>query len=49
MCNPGQRCPDRRLFTTYCHQVYAPANGFAAVKFDVNLDGHVFRPCPAGG
>ena len=49
VCNPGQRCPDRRLFTTYCHQVYAPANGFAAVKFDVNLDGHVFRPCPAGG
>jgi hypothetical protein len=28
--------------------VYAPPGGFAAVKFDVNLDGKVFDPCPAG-
>jgi hypothetical protein len=28
--------------------VYAPANGYAAVKFDVDLDGRIFRPCPAG-
>jgi len=28
--------------------VYAPPSGFAAIKFDVNLDGKVFLPCPAG-
>jgi hypothetical protein len=28
--------------------VYAPPDGFAAVKFDVNLDGKVFLPCPTG-
>jgi hypothetical protein len=28
--------------------VYAPPNGFAAVKFDVDLDGAVFLPCPRG-
>jgi len=27
---------------------YAPANGFAAVKFDVDLDGKMFYPCPKG-
>ena len=48
VCNPGQSCPHRRLFTTFCARVYAPAAGFAAVKFDVNLDGKVFLPCPAG-
>ena len=48
VCNPGQSCPHKRLFTTYCARVYAPPSGFAAVKFDVNLDGKVFLPCPAG-
>jgi hypothetical protein len=28
--------------------VHAPAYGFAAVKFDVNLDGALFYPCPTG-
>ncbi len=48
VCNPGQRCPRRRRFATYCRRVYAPANGFAAVKLGVSLDGRVFFPCPRG-
>jgi hypothetical protein len=49
VCDPGQTCPARRKFATFCARVYAPPDGFAAVKFDVNLDGSVFEPCPAGG
>jgi hypothetical protein len=37
-----------REFATFCRRVYARANGFAAVKFDVNLDGTMFFPCPKG-
>jgi hypothetical protein len=48
VCNPGQRCPRQQRFATYCRRVYAPANGFAAVKFSVSLDGRVFFPCPRG-
>jgi Glycoside-hydrolase family GH114 len=48
VCNPGQRCSYRRLFTTFCKSVYSPSYGFSAVKFDVNLDGLLFKPCPAG-
>jgi hypothetical protein len=48
VCNPGQHCPYKRRFAVFCHRVYAPAHGFAAVKFDVDLDGRIFRPCPAG-
>jgi hypothetical protein len=48
VCNPGQRCPHQRLFATFCHVVYAPRDGFAAVKFDVDLDGKKFYPCPRG-
>jgi Glycoside-hydrolase family GH114 len=48
VCNPGQQCPYKRRFAVFCHRVYAPAHGFAAVKFDVDLDGRIFRPCPAG-
>ena len=48
VCNPGQSCPHNRLFSTFCARVYAPPSGFAAIKFDVNLDGKVFLPCPAG-
>jgi Glycoside-hydrolase family GH114 len=48
VCNPGQHCTYRRLFATFCRTVYAPSYGFAAVKFDVNLDGKLFYPCPAG-
>jgi hypothetical protein len=48
VCNPGQRCPARREFSAFCRSVYAPSSGFAAVKFDVDLDGRVFYPCPRG-
>jgi hypothetical protein len=48
VCNPGQRCPYQRRFATFCRVVYAPPYGFAAVKFDVNLDGSLFDPCPKG-
>jgi hypothetical protein len=48
VCNPGQRCSRKREFSTFCHVVYAPPFGFAAVKFDVDLDGATFYPCPRG-
>jgi Glycoside-hydrolase family GH114 len=48
VCNPGQRCPTQRLFATFCRDVYSPSWGFAAVKFDVDLDGKLFYPCPTG-
>jgi hypothetical protein len=47
VCNPGQSCPPKRQFSAFCRVVYAPRHGFAAVKFDANLDGKVFYPCPA--
>jgi hypothetical protein len=48
VCDPGQSCAHAKLFTTYCSSIYAPAYGYAAVKFSVNLDGSVFYPCPNG-
>jgi Glycoside-hydrolase family GH114 len=48
VCKPGQHCSRKRLFRTFCAAVYAPLYGFAAVKFDVNLDGRTFYPCPTG-
>jgi hypothetical protein len=48
VCNPGQPCPAKRRFATFCRVVYASAGGFAAVKFDVNLNGKIFYPCPHG-
>jgi hypothetical protein len=48
VCNPGQSCRERRRFATFCRDVYAPPWGFAAVKFDVDLDGRLFYPCPTG-
>jgi Glycoside-hydrolase family GH114 len=48
VCNPGQSCSGRRSFAAFCRAVYAPAYGFAAVKFDVDLDGAMFYPCPKG-
>ena len=48
VCNPGQSCSYPRKFSTFCKVVYAPSYGFAAVKFDVNLDGLTFLPCPTG-
>jgi Glycoside-hydrolase family GH114 len=46
VCDPGQRCPGQREFGAFCHAVYSPPHGFAAVKFDVGLDGKIFYPCP---
>jgi hypothetical protein len=48
VCDPGQRCTATHTFATFCARVYAPPDGFASVKFDVNLDGKVFEPCPTG-
>jgi hypothetical protein len=48
VCNPGRSCVGRRSFAAFCRNVYSPASGFAAVKFDVNLDGRMFYPCPSG-
>jgi hypothetical protein len=48
VCDPGRPCRGGRAFTAFCRRVYAPSDGFAAVKFDVNLDGRVFFPCPRG-
>jgi len=46
VCNPGQMCKGPHSFGAYCRAVYAVPHGFAAVKFDVDLDGKLFHPCP---
>jgi hypothetical protein len=48
VCDPGRKCKHEKPFATFCRDVYAPPAGFAAVKFDVDLDGKVFFPCPRG-
>ena len=48
VCDPGQQCQGRRQFRSFCRAVYAPPDGFAAVKFDADLDGQTFFPCPHG-
>jgi Glycoside-hydrolase family GH114 len=51
VCNPGQtgaKCTGKHAFAAFCRAVYDPPLGFAAVKFDVDLDGRVFYPCPGG-
>ncbi|MGD0687266.1 MAG: endo alpha-1,4 polygalactosaminidase, partial [Streptosporangiaceae bacterium] len=48
VCDPGAACRHKRDFATFCRRVYAPPDGFAAVKFDVDLDGKTFYPCPKG-
>ena len=51
VCNPGQtgaKCTGQHAFAAFCRAVYDPPLGFAAVKFDVDLDGRVFYPCPGG-
>jgi hypothetical protein len=45
VCNPGQVCQGPHSFGAYCRAVYAVPHGFAAVKFDVDLDGALFHPC----
>jgi hypothetical protein len=46
VCDPGQKCPVPREFSTFCRTVYSPPHGFTAVKFDDDLDGGVFYSCP---
>ena len=48
VCDPGRRCAGRRSFAAFCRHVYSGPDGFAAVKFDVDLNGRVFFPCPRG-
>jgi hypothetical protein len=48
VCSPGVRCKHKREFATFCRRVYAPADGFSAVKFSADLDGRLFYPCPKG-
>ena len=51
VCNPGQtgpKCGGQHAFAAFCRALYGPPLGFAAVKFDVDLDGKVFYPCPRG-
>ena len=48
VCDPGQTCSHKKSFATYCNAIYGQSYGFAGVKFDVNLDGKTFFPCPSG-
>ncbi len=48
VCDPGQSCPGRHSFATYCQIMYEPSYGFSAMKLDVNLDGKTMYPCPDG-
>lgn len=48
VCNPGQHCSHKKNFSTFCRTVYAPPCGYSAVKFNANLDGSTFYPCPKG-
>ncbi len=48
VCNPGQNCKGPHRFSAFCRTVYSPSSGFSAMKLDVNLDGSLFLPCPAG-
>jgi Glycoside-hydrolase family GH114 len=48
VCSPGQHCTGPAAFAAFCRAVWAPPGGFAAVKFDVDLDGAMFYPCPRG-
>ena len=51
VCNPGQtgsKCGGKHAYAAFCQALYDPPLGFAAVKFDVDLDGRVFYPCPSG-
>jgi hypothetical protein len=45
VCNPGQQCQGPHSFGTFCRSVYAVPHGFAAVKFDADLDGRIFFSC----
>ena len=48
VCAPSASCTGRHRYSAFCSSVYGTPNGFSAVRFDVNLDGRVFQPCPTG-
>ena len=48
VCAPGQACTGRHRFAAFCRAVYAPPNGFSALRMTDELDGSVFQPCPRG-
>jgi hypothetical protein len=48
VCAPSASCTGRHRYSAFCSSVYGRVNGFAAVRFDVDLDGRVFQPCPTG-
>jgi hypothetical protein len=48
VCAPGRSCTGRHAFSAFCHAVYAPRNGFSALRMTDELDGTVFQPCPKG-
>jgi hypothetical protein len=45
VCSPGQKCTGPHSFGTFCRTVFAVPHGYAAVRFDVDLDGTIFYPC----
>jgi hypothetical protein len=45
VCSPGQKCKGPHSFGTFCRTVFAIPHGYAAVRFDVDLDGKIFYPC----
>ena len=45
VCSPGQQCQGPHSFGTFCRSVYAVPHGYAAVKFDADLDGRIFFSC----
>ena len=45
VCSPGQKCKGPHSFGTFCRTVFAVPHGYAAVRFDVDLDGKIFYPC----
>jgi glycosyl hydrolase family 114 len=48
VCAPGGSCTGPRRFSSYCAAIEGPSSGFAAMRLDVDLDGRLFQPCPAG-
>jgi hypothetical protein len=38
-------CQGPHSFGTFCRVVYAVPHGYAAVRFDVDLDGKILYPC----
>ena len=49
VCDPGTGLPRAGTrYAAYCNAVYAPANGFSALRMTAELDGTLFEPCPSG-